>query len=52
MNIATTVMKASHHTAEFYWFYLNGLGYKLYLGKNIPQNIRELCAYRWPGVLW
>jgi hypothetical protein len=57
MNIATTVMKASHQTADYYWFYLNGLGYKLYLGKNIPESIRQpawldtLCAYRSPGGL-
>jgi hypothetical protein len=51
MNIATTVMKATHPTADFCWFYLNGLGYKLYLGKSIPESIRQLCAYRSPGGL-
>lgn len=46
MNLATTVLKATHSIADFYWFYLNGLGFKLYLGKNIPRSIRDLCVYR------
>lgn len=51
MNIATTVLKASHPTGDFYWFYLNGLGYKLYLDKGIPNSIRQLCAHHSPGGL-
>ena len=46
MNLATTVIRAKDGFAEFYWFYLNGLGFKLYLGKDIPKDIRQLCAYR------
>jgi hypothetical protein len=48
MNAATTVLSARDQMAEFHWFYLNGLGFKLYLGGEIPQQIRKLCAYRSP----
>ena len=46
MNAATTVLSAKNKMAEFRWFYLNGLGFELYLGKEIPKQIRQLCAYR------
>lgn len=46
MNAATTVVSARDQMAEFRWVYLNGLGFKLYLGKEIPTQIRQLCAYR------
>lgn len=46
MNAATTVLSAKDRMAEFHWFYLNGLGFKVYLGKETPQQIRQLCAYR------
>jgi hypothetical protein len=29
-----------------YWFYIPGMGFRLYLGKNIPDKIKERCAYR------
>jgi len=45
MNAATTVLLAKNKMAEFRWFYLNGLGFELYLGKEIPKQIRQLCAY-------
>ena len=48
MNAATTVLSANNQTAEFSWFYLNGLGFELYLGKELPKPIRQLCAYRSP----
>lgn len=48
MNAATTVLSAKDKMAKFLWFYLNGLGFKLYLGKEIPQQIQQLCAYRSP----
>ncbi len=43
-NAATTVLPGKDHTRRFYWFYLSGLGFKLYLGKKTPQQIRQLCA--------
>ena len=30
---------------DFYWFYVNGLGFTLYLGKETPSAIRNVCAY-------
>jgi hypothetical protein len=50
-NAATTVLRAKNQIAEFSWFYLNGLGFALYLGKEIPKQIRQLCAYRSPDGL-
>jgi len=47
-NMATVVLGAKDGLAPFYWFYLNGLGFKLYLGKSVPKDIRQLCAYRSP----
>ena len=47
-NAATTVLSARNQMGEFSWFYLNGLGCALYLGKKIPKQIRQLCAYRSP----
>ncbi len=47
-NAATTVLSAKNKLAEFSWFYLNGLGFELYLGKEIPKQIGQLCAYRSP----
>ncbi len=47
-NAVTTVLSAKNQMAEFSWFYLNGLGFALYLGKEIPKQIRRLCAYRSP----
>src|SRR5262249_1520802 len=47
-NMATVVLGAKDSLATFYWFYLNGLGFKLYLGKSVPKDIRQLCAYRSP----
>ena len=46
INTATTVLRAKDGLASFYWFYLHGLGFKLYLGKGIPKDIRRLCSYR------
>ena len=51
MNAATPVLSATDQLAEFHWFYLNGLGVKLYLGKGIPEQIRRLCASRSPEGL-
>jgi len=48
MNSATTVLSAKNQIAAFNWFYLNGLGFALYLGKETPTEIRQLCAYRSP----
>ena len=47
-NIATTVIAAKDGMGPLYWFYLHGLGFKLHLGKDIPDDIRRLCAYRSP----
>ena len=46
MNSATTVLAATDGMGSLYWFYLHGLGFKLYLGKDVPNDIRRLCAYR------
>jgi hypothetical protein len=46
MNSATTVLAAKDGMGSLYWFYLHGLGFKLYLGKDVPNDIRRLCAYR------
>lgn len=48
MNLATPAIAAKDGLADFYWFYLNGIGFKLYLGKSLPKAIRQLCAYRSP----
>jgi hypothetical protein len=48
MNAATTVLPAKNKIAEFSWFYLNGLGFALYHGKEIPKQIQQLCASRSP----
>jgi hypothetical protein len=47
-NAVTTALSARNRMAEFIWFYLNGLGFALYFGKEIPKQIRRLCAYRSP----
>jgi hypothetical protein len=47
-NAATTVLSAKNQMTDFSWFYLNGLGYALYLGKELPKQVRQLCAYRSP----
>lgn len=48
MNAATTVLWATSQLSGFHWFYLNGLGFKLYSGKGFPEQIRQLCVYRSP----
>lgn len=45
MNAVTPALLARDHTAEFHWFYLNGLGFKLHLGKRVPEQIRRLCVH-------
>jgi len=47
-NATTAVLPAKNQMADFSWFYLNGLGFALYLGKGVPKQIRQLCAYRSP----
>jgi hypothetical protein len=44
-NAVTTVLSAKNQLAEFSWFYLNGLGFALYCGKDIPKQIRQMCAH-------
>jgi hypothetical protein len=44
MNAATVVFKETGSFGEYYWFYLNGLGFKLFL-RNVPKSVRQLCAY-------
>jgi hypothetical protein len=48
MNVATTVLSARDQLGEFLWFYLNGVGFKLYAGKKIPNEIRQLCSCHSP----
>jgi hypothetical protein len=51
MNTATTVLPGKDQTGAFFWFYLNGLGFKLYLGNQIPENVAKLCAYSPEGFV-
>jgi hypothetical protein len=48
MNAATVVFKESGPFRDYYWFYLNGLGFNLFVGEIIPQSIRQICAYHSP----
>ena len=43
-NAAFPVLQATAQFGDFYWFYLNGLGFALYLGANTPESVKSLCA--------
>lgn len=47
-NAALVVQRATNHYGDYYWFYINGLGFQLYLGKSVPAPIRNVCAFRAP----
>jgi hypothetical protein len=47
-NAATVVFKETGPFGDYHWFYLNGLGFKLFVG-NVPKSVRQLCAYHSPG---
>ena len=47
-NAALPVHRATGQYGDFYWFYLNGLGFALYLGNTTPLPIRNVCAYHNP----
>jgi hypothetical protein len=44
MNAATVVFKEDGPFGEFHWFYLNGLGFSLFVG-NVHKSVRQLCAW-------
>jgi hypothetical protein len=44
-NAVLPVSLAKGQYGDFYWFYVNGLGFTLYLGKETPSAIRNVCAY-------
>jgi hypothetical protein len=44
-NAVLPVMLARGQYGDFYWFYVNGLGYALYLGQETPPPIRNICAH-------
>jgi hypothetical protein len=44
-NAALPVLQATDQFGDFHWFYVNGLGFRLYLGKQTPAAIRCICAY-------
>ncbi len=46
LNAACPVIPDHLPECQRYWFYIPGLGFRLYLGKSIPDEIRERCAYR------
>jgi hypothetical protein len=47
-NASFPVLPATETSGDFYWFYVNGLGFRLYLGKDIPPGIRNICALHNP----
>jgi hypothetical protein len=47
-NAVLPVLQATDQYGEFYWFYMNGLGFRLYLGEATPIAIRSLCAFHNP----
>lgn len=48
MNAATVVFKETGSFGDYHWFYLNGLGFMLFVG-NVPKSVRQLCAYHSPS---
>jgi hypothetical protein len=44
-NAALPVLQATDQFGDFYWFYVNGLGFRLYMGKQTPAAIKSICAY-------
>lgn len=44
-NAALPVVLSTSGYGDFYWFYINGLGFMLYLGKIFPPEAESLCAY-------
>lgn len=43
-NAALPVQRGKSGYGDFYWFYVNGLGFMLYLGENSPEDIERQCA--------
>lgn len=44
-NAALPVLGSASGYGDFYWFYVNGLGFMLYLGKSFPPEAESQCAY-------
>jgi hypothetical protein len=48
-NAAVPVQIARSGYGDFYWFYLNGLGFMLYLGARFPRTAESQCAQHGAG---
>lgn len=48
-SAALPVHRATGQYGDFYWFYVNGLGSQLYLGKATPAPIQNVCAVHNPA---
>ena len=44
-NVALVVQRATNRYGDHHWFYVNGLGFQLYLGNSVPTLIRNICAF-------
>jgi hypothetical protein len=44
-NAVIPVESATGRYGDFYWFYVNGLAFALYLGKQTPREVINLCAH-------
>ncbi|MHB1936425.1 MAG: hypothetical protein ACYCOR_07550 [Acidobacteriaceae bacterium] len=47
-NAALPALQGTAQFGDFYWFYINGVGFMLYLGREMPPAIRNLCAHHNP----
>jgi hypothetical protein len=43
-NAAIAVQRGESGFGDFYWFYVNGFGFMLYLGEQFPQDAESQCA--------
>lgn len=43
-NAALAVQRGESGYGDFYWFYVNGLGFMLYLGEQFPRDAESQCA--------
>jgi hypothetical protein len=47
-NAALPVQRGKNEYGDFNWFYVNGLGFQLYLGDSVPLPVRNVCAFSNP----
>jgi hypothetical protein len=43
-NAALPVHRGKSGYGDYYWFYVNGLGFMLYIGEHLPQGAERQCA--------